>query len=330
MPANLTAQYHKAEEQYRRAVLPDEQLRCLQEMLREMPKHKGTDKLQSDLKQKISKLKKELTSGSKSTKKGTGIRIPRQGAGTAILLGGTNSGKSQLLAALTRANPEFAPYPFCTREPLPGMMPWQDITVQVIDTAPITADYLESYMQGLIRGADLALLVIDLGSDDGIEQCQEVLDKLNSTKTRLASDSYLDENDIGLSFTRTFATPNKIDSAGAVERLELLHELCPLDFPEFPVSATIETGLEPLREAIFHSLDMIRVYTKLPNQKEPDYDRPFTVRRGGTLLDVAEQIHKDYVQDLKFARVWGSDVHDGTIVKADYVVQDKDVVELHT
>ena len=75
---------------------------------------------------------------------------------------------------------------------------------------------------------------------------------------------------------------------------------------------------------------MIRVYTKLPNQKEPDYDRPFTVRRGGTLLDVAEQIHKDYVQDLKFARVWGSDVHDGTMVKANYVVQDKDVVELHT
>ncbi len=329
MPANLTAQYLKAEEQYRRAQSPDEQLHCLQLMLRELPKHKGTDKLQAELKQKISKLKKELAAPGKAAKRSSGVRIPRQGAGSVLLLGGVNSGKSQLLVTLTRARPEVAPYPFSTREPFPGMMPWEDVMVQLVDTPPITMDYMESYMQGLIRSADLVLLLVDLGNDNGIEQCQEVLDKLATTKTRLGPESRLDENDIGLSYTKTFLVPNKADLPEAPERLELLRELCPLQFSEFVISAQQGTQLEPLRDAIYQSLDVVRVYSKLPNQKEPDYDQPFTVRRGGSLLEVAQQIHKDYVQNFKFARVWGSQVHDGTIVKGDYLVNDRDVVELH-
>jgi len=149
------------------------------------------------------------------------------------------------------------------------------------------------------------------------------------TKTRLARKSYLDENDLGVSYTRTFAVPNKIDAPGADERLELLHELCPLDMPEYVISATTGMGLEDLRNAVYAALDVVRVYTKLPKDKTPDYDRPFTVRRGGTLMDVAEQVHKDFVENLKFARVWGSHVHDGTTVKGDYILHDKDVIELH-
>jgi len=209
------------------------------------------------------------------------------------------------------------------------MMPWEDVAVQLIDAPPVTADYLESYMYGIIRGADLALLLVDLGDDSGIEQCQEVLDRLGQTKTRLARRSYLSEEDVGLSFTRTFLVPNKIDLPDAPDRLDLLHELCPLDFDEFVISAEHGTGLEPLREAIYRTLDVVRVYSKLPSAKEPDRDRPFTLRRGSTLLDMAGQVHKDYVDGLKFARVWGTAVHDGTVVKGDYVLHDKDVVELH-
>ena len=234
------------------------------------------------------------------------------------------------LKSLTRAHPEVAPYPFTTHQPSPGMMPWEDVVVQLIDTPPITTDVFEPYTQGLIRGADVVLLVVDLGADEGIEQCQEVLDRLADTKTRLARESYLDENDVGLSFTRTFVVPNKIDAPDAAERLELLHELCPMDFREFVVSADQGTGLEDLRRAAYESLDVVRVYTKLPRAKEPDFDRPFTVRRGGTLQDVAELVHKDFAGNLKSARVWGSQVHDGTSVKGDYILHDKDVVELHT
>ncbi len=329
MPANLTPQYLKAEEDYRRAATPEEEIACLQVMLKEIPKHKGTDHLQADLKAKLAKLRKELTAEKAGGKKSRGLRIPRQGAGTAILLGGPNTGKSQLVAKLTRATPEVAPYPFTTKVPAPAMMPWEDVSVQLIDTPPVTTDYLDPHLHNLIRAADLALLTVDLENDNGIEDCQDVLDRLAQTKTRLASKSYLDEEDVGLSYTQTFVVPNKIDAPGAAERLDLFHELCRLDFPEYVVSAQHGTGLEVLREATYRSLDVVRVYSKLPAAKEPDRDRPFTLRRGSTLLELAGLVHKDFVEGLKFARVWGSAVHDGTQVKGDYVLHDRDVVELH-
>ncbi len=328
MPANLTPQYLKAEEEYRRASTPEDELRCLQAMLREMPKHKGTDRLQADLKQKISKVKKELESP-KAQKKGRGLRILRQGAGRAILLGAPNVGKSQLIRALTRATPEVAPYPFTTREPMPAMMPWEDVMVQLIDTPPITSDSFDPLTLGLIRGSDLALLLVDLGSDDGTTDCQGIIERLNQTKTRLADRSYLDEEDVGLSYTRTFLVPNKIDAQDAALRLELLRETFDCGFDQYVISALEKTGIAPLREAIYNALDVLRVYTKLPQSKEPDYTKPFTIRRGGTLIEVAEMVHKDLARTLKYARVWGSQVHDATMVKGDYVLHDKDVIELH-
>lgn len=333
MPANLTQQYKKAEDNYRRAQSPEEELKWLQIMLSEMPKHKGTDHLQAKLKTQISDTKKEIeqqkSGGGKKSGGAKSFKIPRQGAGTAVIIGGPNAGKSQLLTTLTRATPEVAPYPFTTQQPQPGMMAWEDVFVQLIDTPPITPDFLEPYILGYVRAAELALLMVDLGSDDGIEQCQDVVDKLNATKTRLATESTLDEEDVGLSFTKTFLLANKIDAEGARDRLELLHELCPLPYREFLISANDITSLDPLRRAVYESMEVIRVYTKAPSKKEPDRDRPFTPKQGSTLFDLAEMIHKDYAKTLKFGRIWGSAVHDGTPMKGDYVLNDQDVVELH-
>jgi hypothetical protein len=152
---------------------------------------------------------------------------------------------------------------------------------------------------------------------------------MQETKTRLATSTYLDEDDVGLSFTRTFLVPNKIDLPDAAERLALLHELCPLPFEEFVISATENIGLDELRKAVYDVMDVVRVYTKLPSKKEADFDRPFTLKRGSSLLDLAELVHNDYAKNLKFGKAWGSAVHDGTMVKGDYILNDKDVVELH-
>lgn len=330
MPANLTPQYHKAENEYRQASTPEEELRCLEIMLREIPKHKGTDKLQAELKAKISRARADAETAKKSGgKRGSVIKIPRQGAGRAVILGGPNAGKSQLLTKLTRATPEVAPYPFTTREPQIGMMTWEDITIQLVDTPPITADLFDPTVQSLIRGSDLAILMVDLGADDGIEGLQAVLEKLSGTKTRLGKETYLDEEDIGLSFTQTLLVLNKFDDPEAEERLAMLREFCPTDFVEYRISAETGQGIEELRDAIYKALDVVRVYTKLPQKKEADFDKPFTVKRGGTLLDIAEMVHKDLAENFKYARVWGTAVHDGSMMKGDYVVHDKDIVEIH-
>jgi ribosome-interacting GTPase 1 len=328
MAANLTPQYHKAEEGYRRAQTPDEELRWLEVMLKELPKHKASEKLHSELKQKISRTRKEIETQKKAPK-GPSLKIPRQGAGRAVLIGPPNAGKSQLLRSLTKAHSEVAPYPFTTREPVVGMMPWEDVAVQLIDTPPITADVFDPQVQGLIRGADLALLMVDLGANEGVDQLQEAIERVMATKTRLAREQHIDEDDVGVTYTRTLLVPNKIDAPEAAERLAALHEFCPLDFPELVVSAEKGDGLEDLRRAIYEALDVVRVYTKSPSKKEADYDKPYTIRRGGTLIEVAELVHKDFAEHLKHARVWGSHVHDGVSVRGDYVLHDKDVIELH-
>lgn len=332
MATNLTPQYHRAEEEYRRAATLEDEIKWLEVMLREMPKHKASEKLQADIKQKLSRAKKELEAQRKSGAGGraSGVRIPRQGAGTAVLLGGPNAGKSQLLAALTRAAPVVAPYPFTTQAPLPGMMAFEDALVQLIDTPPVTADFFEPFMQGLIRAADVAVLVVDLERDEGLEEAEAVFERLEATKTRLGPRSELDADDIGVSFTQTLLALNKCDAPDAEARASLFAELYPHELPALRVSAATGAGLDALRRAIYEALGVIRVYTRRPGAKPAEADRPFTVPRGGTVLDVARLVHKDLAEKLRFAKVWGAGVHDGAQVKGDHVLSDKDVVELHT
>lgn len=328
MPANLTPQYHKAEAAYRQAETAQEELECLQVMLREIPKHKGTDKLQADLKAKIAKVKAEAQKPT-SAASGKLTKIPKQGAGRILLLGAPNSGKSQLLASLTRAQPEIAPYPFTTQSPLPGMMLFEDCPFQLIDLPAVSADFMELSTVGLVRGADLVLFVIDLSSDSLIEDTQAVLDRFTTGKTRLGHETCLDEEDVGVSYTATLVLLNKCDDPQAQERLALLDEFIKLPWDRMQVSGLTEEGLDLLRREVFQRLKIVRVYAKHPKQKEPDRSKPFAIRQGETLVEVAMQVHRDMASTLKSARVWGAAVHDGTVVKADYQPIDGDIVELH-
>jgi ribosome-interacting GTPase 1 len=328
MAVNLTPQYLEAEAEYKRAQTAEERLECLKRMWALVPKHKASEKLQAELKTKLSEAREEAEREKKAPKKGVSYKIPRQGAGQVILVGGPNGGKSRLLTRLTRATPEVAPYPFTTREPHAGMMEWEDVRVQLIDTPPITADYLEGYLSSMVRSADGALLVVDLGDDDGPLAAEAVVERLAAVKTVLTGQPPTENDDSSIHHTRTLLVANKLDLPGAAERLELVRELFGERFPVQSLDAESGRGLEELRTAIYRMLNVIRIYSKRPG-KPPDMDSPFTVPAGSTVLQLAEVVHRDLAEKLKSARIWGTGVFDGQTVTRDHVLHDKDVVELH-
>jgi uncharacterized protein len=329
MATNLTPQYLEAEAEYKKAQSPQERLECLKKMYSLVPKHKASEKLQAELKTKISEAKAEVEEERQHPKKGgVSYKIPKQGAGQYVLVGGPNVGKSLLLSKLTRATPEVAPYPFTTREPLPGMMEWEDVRVQLIDLPPITAEFMENYVSSMVRAADRALLLVDLGDDDGPFVAEAVIARLAQTKTVLVGQPPKEIEDPTVQYVKTLLVANKIDLPDAQERLEIVGELLGNRFPVLALSADKGTGLEDLRTAIYQSLNVIRVYTKQPG-KPADMASPYTCPVGSTLVEMAALVHRDFAQGLKSARIWGTGVFDGQTVKRDHVLQDKDVVELH-
>jgi ribosome-interacting GTPase 1 len=329
MAVNLTPQYLEAEAEYKKAQTAEERLACLKKMWALVPKHKASEKLQAELKTKMSAAKEEAENDRKKSKKaGVSYKIPKQGAGQYVILGAPNVGKSQLLARLTRATPEVAAFPFTTREPHAGMMDWEDARVQLIDTPPVTADFIEGYLSSMVRSADGALLMVDLGDDDAPFTAEAVIDKIGHAKTLLSREPGVDPEDPGKQHVRTLLVANKIDLPGAADRLEIVKEFLDNRFPVHVISAEHGTGLEELRDAIYRSLNVIRVYTKHPG-KPPDLASPYTCPAGSTVVQMAALVHRDFEQGLKTARIWGTGVFDGQSVGRDHVLHDKDVVELH-
>jgi small GTP-binding protein len=329
MAANLTPQYLEAEADYKKAQTPEERLACLKKMWSLLPKHKASEKLQAELKTKLSEAREEVEHAKKHPKKtGVSYKVPKQGAGQYVLLGPPNAGKSRLLTRLTRATPEVAPYPFTTREPHAGMMDWQDVKVQLVDLPPITPDVMEPYLSSIARAADAALLMLDLGDDDGPFAVEAVLERLAEVKTVLARAVPAEQEDYSIEYIKTLLVANKIDLPGAAERLEIVREMYGERLAIHVISAEHGTGMEELRDAIYQFLNVIRVYTKHPG-KPPDLTSPYTVPLGSTLVEMAAQVHRDFVEKLKSARIWGTGVFDGQSVSRDHVLHDKDVVELH-
>lgn len=330
MAVNLTPQYLEAEQDYKRAQTAEERLECLKRMWALVPKHKASEKLQAELKTKLSAAREEVEHERKSPKKvGVSYKIPKQGAGQIVLFGAPNVGKSRLLTRLTRATPEVAPYPFTTREPHAGMMEWEDARVQLIDTPPVTADYLEGYVSSMVRSADGCALLVDLGDDDGPFAAQTVIDRLVQVKTVLIGQPPADHPDASIHHTRTVLLANKLDLPGAADRLEIVREMFAERFPMFALDAESGNGLEDTRTALYRMLNVIRVYSKRPG-KPADLTSPFTCPVGSTLQQMAELVHRDFAEKLKSARIWGTGVFDGQTVTRDHVLHDKDIVELHS
>jgi len=326
MPANLTPEFLAARERFNRAKTLEEKLEALQEMLATIPKHKGTEKMQADIKRRIAKLREQMEQARRSGKGGgVSYHVEREGAAQIVLVGPPNTGKSSLLAALTNATPVIAPYPLSTLKPVPGMMEYEDVQIQLVDLPPITRDYTEGWVYGLIRMADAVALCLDLSNPAWREEGEEVLNLLEGRFIRLV-DGPSRQVDWRLVEKRTLAVGLKKDLGE--ERVAEFLSWCAGRFPGVAVSTVSGDGLEDLRRALFKASGVVRIYTKKPGQP-PDLSKPYTIREGATVLDVVKEIHKDFVKRLKYVRLWGSGKFQGQQVPLDHVVQDRDIVEIH-
>jgi uncharacterized protein len=322
MPANLTPQYLEAERRFRQASSPEEQLAALNEMMATIPKHKGTEHMRADIRRRMAKVRTEAARKRSAVRGQTWQHVPREGAGQIVLVGPPNAGKSRLLAALSHANPVVAPYPFATRIPLPGMVAFENIQIQLVDLPPVAPETAEPWLFALIRQADAALLVADLGSDDLLSSMESAMDLVARSNVRL------DRPGAGAGGVPTLLVAAKSDLPGAPERLEILRELIGDRFPIVVVSAEAGTNIDVLRGEMFKMLNVIRVYTKAPGHRA-DLASPFVLKRGATVQDAAGVVHKDFADRLKYARIWGSRAFEGQMVQREHQLEDGDILELH-
>ena len=339
MPANLTPEYKAAEAAFRKSRDPRERLERLREMLRVIPKHKGTDHLQGDIKRRIKELSEELERPKKSgAHGGPPLVIPPEGAAQIALLGPPNTGKSSLHARLTGSGAQAAPYPFTTQYPEPGMMPYEDIHFQLVDLPAISPEHPVSWLASALQTADACLLVVDLGDPACVERIEALHAVLRERRVTLtdrwepegaSEGAEVDEDPFALRLPAVLLA-NRADVLTDVDtELRAFLELTGIRYPAFAVSATTGRGLGEVGPLLFCQLGIVRVYTKVPG-RPPDRDRPFSLRRGQTVEDVARLVHKDVARSLKYARVWGKAGFDGQHVGRDHPLADGEVVELHT
>ena len=340
MPANLTPEYKSAEAAFRKARDPRERLERLRDLLRVIPKHKGTDHLQGDIKRRIKELSEELERGpTGGGRSGPSLAIRAEGAAQLALIGPPNAGKSSLHARLTGSGAQAAPYPFTTLYPEAGMMVHEDIHFQLVDLPAVSPEHPVTWLANALEMADAALLVVDLADPACVEQVESVHALLGERRVTLTerwepadasggADANGDDDPFALRLP-ALVLANKADRlADAEAELAVFLDVLGLRYPALAVSAGTGRGLGALGPWLFDHLGIVRVYTKIPG-RAPDGRRPFTVRRGQTVGDVAELVHKDVARSLKYARLWGKSGFDGQHVGRGHPVADGDVIELH-
>ncbi len=340
MPANLSPEYKNAEAAYKKASDPRERLDLLRTMLRTVPKHKGTDHLQADIKSRIKELTEELAGPKKGgAKSGPPTSFRPEGAAQIALVGPPNSGKSSLHARLTGSHATVGEYPFTTQFPQPGMMPYDDVAFQLIDLPPISPEHPIPWIGNALQAAHGCLLIVDLCEVGCMEHALEVRDVLAERKIVLSPvwpgnvASGTPPSDDGDPFTIRIPTLLVVNKADRVDdpqaEMAIFEDLTDMHYPAIAVSAETGEGVDRLGAFLFSSLEVIRVYTKTPG-KPADMERPYTLRSSGTVHDVADMIHHDLAESLAFARLWREGSYDGAHVGADLALADGDVLELHT
>jgi len=290
MPINAGPEYFVAEKKYLEAKTREEKIAGLEEMIRTLPKHKGTGNQLALLRKRLANLKSQKFIKAKSKSR---FSIKKLGAAQVCIIGLTKSGKSSLLKALTGKDVEIADYPFATKEPNVGMMNFGDVQIQLIEI-PSTFD--PESMSILYTCDEIVALLDAENPDEQEEELRRILKERNFLNKKI------------------LFVVNKSDLNSKSKYLK--------------ISAKEGLGLEELKEKIWNNLDLIRVYTKSPGKLK--VIPPITLPRGSTVRDVAENVHKDFINNFKFARIFNNTKFSGSSVGLDYKLNDLDVVEIHT
>ncbi len=390
MPTNLPVLAKKKWNEASSARTPQEKVEKLEEFLSLVPKHKGTEKLRGQVRRQISTLQKELEEKRRrrAGRGGPKFFLEKEGAAQIIILGPTKVGRSSLLTSVTNAKTEISDYPYTTREPVPGMLQFEDLTFQLVEAPALVHGAADGGLGGLqtlglARNADGLVLMVDL-SEDASQQLNMILDELEEARiltqkprgrieierkhvgaglriivlgrllncnirdvenlikgyrildgvVKIFGEVTLDDIEDAI-FERTVYRPaivvaNKRDTPAAEKALQRLKQTVGDKLSIVLVSCQTRTGLEKLGAEIFRALDIIRVYTKEPKDKEPS-SNPFILKRGSTVANLAKQIHSDFIERFAYARVWAKRLaFSPQKVGPSFILEDKDVVELRT
>lgn len=389
MPTNLPAEAKHKWVEVSTTKNPKRKLLLLQEFLSLVPKHKGTAKLCVQVKKQIATLRREIEEKKRKRagKGGPKFFIEKEGAAQIVLIGLTNAGKSSLLAATTNARVEISPNAYTTREPVPGMLSFEDIQFQVVEAPALMKGSANGRAWGpqtlaLARNADCLILMIDL-KQDCVKQISSILNEMEKARilvskpkahvevnrkfmgagltiilngrlvdctfrdleellksyhitdavVKIHGEATLDEVEDAI-FESTVYKPaiivaNKIDLEGSRTNLELLQVHLKGQLPIVTVSCKTRQGLDRLGESLFKTLDIMRVYTKEPSDREFS-ERPFILKKGATIHDLARNIHSDFSKKFSFAKVWSKRlVFSPQKVGSTFALEDGDAVEIH-
>lgn len=296
---NQSPFYQKAEQEYLEATSDEERIACLEIMIKEAPKHKSSENMRKNLTNRYKKLKMSLAKQKSSGKGGqTGIKKADM---QCVLVGPTNTGKSTIFQTLTKQKAKISPHSFTTHSPQLGTFMFEDAQIQIIDIPAFP-----KHDKSLTNGTDTILLTIT-----SLDQIEKSLEYLYRTKAKII-----------LIF-------NKIDTLSETEirktKATLKSKYKKLDFILFSQNHS-KLELNKLKEKIFSSFPIIRIYTKEP-KKEPSKD-PMILKKNSTFKNAVEKIRKGLSEKVKRARIWGpSSKFGGQVIGLNHILKDKDIIE---
>ena len=292
----------------------EEKIKDIEDEIQKTPYNKATSHHIGKLKAKLSKLKEESIQRSSSGTKGQGFHVKKSGDATVVLVGFPSVGKSTLLNELTNAESKVGAYQFTTLDIVPGVMEYKNAKIQVFDIPGIITGASTGKGRGreilsVARTAELIVVVLDVLNPQHLDVILKELRNIGIRPNERPPD----------------VTVNRRRTGGV--HVSSTVPLTHLD--EKTIRSIInEYGMHNLKETIFENLNLVRVYLK-PQGRKADMNDPLVIKKGSTVIDACDKLHKEFVKNFRHAKIWGTSVKfPGQKVGPDHVLEDEDVLRI--